>query len=96
LASVRPTGPAPTINTSIRPSASPSDRGLGACAAVTEVLPKTISRLVESGNGLDLFVVACPFRKIGFHPSGQARGHAFPRHALGEFYRQDEPPEITK
>src|ERR1700733_3923934 len=37
---------------------------------------------VELGNALDLFIVACLFRKPGFHPSGQAQGHAFPGHAL--------------
>jgi hypothetical protein len=32
----------------------------------------SISRLVGSGNAPDLFVVACPFRKTSFHPSGQS------------------------
>src|ERR1700733_2666071 len=36
----------------------------------------------KSACALDLFVIACPFRKTGFHPSGQARGHAFPGYAL--------------
>src|SRR6202020_536153 len=37
---------------------------------------------MEWRSPLDPFVVACPFRKTGFHPSGQTRGHAFPGHAL--------------